>query len=641
MIESAYGVFFKHLLIPEFYFGDFSTINSAFHFLDHEKCIVNLIYAGCTDFKLSHPEFWRHAIESLDLEEVEVLKTVLDKHCIRYREDELKTWPWDLQTVSHELINDLVKELYPESSKINNPFIKNLGPLYFSRAAIPFIKRKCAFRFLSQRLYPKTLLIKDLFGENIDLYLGSGFGMSGIEDYRYAHTPISVRIGKRCKVKSRSRESNCIELENNTMFLDCRIRVHVFPYGLITTYFIYSISSQKIIQKNELIETVNRLLSTDGSLSFIFGNKSFSSISTLFDFIIANIADSIYKDKAVSLPKSSRLLSFLTLNIQKEYLDNNDLKVQDILRILAQDPTNVNYSPSFLRSYSSILGKYKGDFAFSSSEKLLMSLTTQWKNYRKRKTRVRYYWLFLHLFQFVTSIKYLSQTLLVVLHDGYLYRRTHPVRSITRINHWIQFTSKQHLCLNPIYRKFFYKIYELQSVKQSLADLVNQINSKIDECTVSEIHPEDIDEFELARNISNKEVNQEWMSYMRNMPESTVKEKICEILGDVPKKDWGGELNDHFTYIHINGKRHSAGFIFKGPSKFQEMKPSHLGKNADQIYRLNSTPCDIMIIQHCHKIGEAVKATVHAFASLSSSNRKYCLIDGRDTYKILKAYNKI
>jgi hypothetical protein len=72
-----------------------------------------------------------------------------------------------------------------------------------------------------------------------------------------------------------------------------------------------------------------------------------------------------------------------------------------------------------------------------------------------------------------------------------------------------------------------------------------------------------------------------------------------------------------------------------------EGKWSHLGKNADQIYRLNCTPCDIMIIQHSHKIGEAVSATVQAFASLSSPKRKYCLIDGRDTFRILKAYDKL
>jgi len=625
MFKSAYGIFLKHLFIPEFFFGDFSEINNPFHFLNDDKCIDNLIYAGCTDFKLSHPEFWRHSIDNMNSEKQELLKKVLTKHNIEYRESELETWLWDFRhkSIDEELKNDLIKTLYPDSLKINNPFIKNLGNLYFSRAAIPFIQRKCAFQFL------------DYAG------FGHGFGMLGIESYRYAHIPISIKIGNRCNVKSKSKDLNCIELESNTLFLDCKIRIHIFPYGLITTYFIYSISAKNTIQKNEIVETINNLLSNDNAMFFLFHHKSFNSISRLFDFITENISDSIYKKKTINKQKVSSLFSFLTLNIEKEYRGKHILRDQDILEVLTQDSKHINYSPTFLRSYSSVLGKYKGDFVFSSSEKILMSLTTQWKNYRKRKTKVRYYWLFIHLFQFVTSAKYLSQTLLAMLQDDNYNKHTHKSQNIRRITEWIKFTGKQHLAINPIYRKFFYKISELQSLKRNLSELSNQISSKVKEFSISEIHFEDIDEFALAKNISNQDVSNQWMSYMRNMPENLVKEKICEILGDKPKNDWGGEINDHFTNICINGRRYTAGFIFKGPSKFQEMKPSHLGKNADQIYRLNSTPCDIMIIQHCHKIGEAVRATVQAFASLSSPNRKYCLMDGRDTYKILKAYNKI
>jgi hypothetical protein len=299
------------------------------------------------------------------------------------------------------------------------------------------------------------------------------------------------------------------------------------------------------------------------------------------------------------------------------------------------------YDSSFYNSYSSLLGKYSGDFVFATSEKIIMSLNTQWKNYRKRKTRIRYYWQFIHLFQFASSTKFLSKELKIILQDGFYNNNAIGEQQLKLINRWMLYTSRQHFEINPLYRRFFYKVSEILSLKESLSELSNCISANHESRSVKQIYPEQIEEFSKLSSITNTDISDIWMSVMGNMSENSVKEKICEILGDIPKKDWGGELNDHFTTLHINGIKHSVGFIFKGPSKFQEMKPSHLGKNADQIWRLNSTPCDIMIIQHCHMIGEAVKATVHAFASLSSTNRMYCLIDGRDTYKILKAYDKI
>lgn len=393
-------------------------------------------------------------------------------------------------------------------------------------------------------------------------------------------------------------------------------------------------------------------------------------MQSLFDFVMENIFNSIYKSKSNLKVSSSRIYSFQTLNFHKEkpvsalenrfdfhfsaprwrtsvykdydeYLQKMSFERNDILEMLNLDLDNREYDSTFFNSYSSLLGKYQGDFVFATSEKIIMSLTTQWKNYRKRKTRIRYYWLFIHLFQFTTSMKFLSRELDTILQDGFYNNNEINDQHIKIINQWVLFSSRQHFKINPLYRKFYYKVSKIQSVKESLTELTNRISMNHKSRSITQIYPEQIDEFSKSSGISNAEVSDKWMLVMESLSESIVKEKICEILGDIPKKDWGGELNDHFTTLHLNGIKYSAGFILKGPAKFQEMQPSHLGKNADQIWRLNSTPCDIMVIQHCHMIGEAVKATVQAFASLSSSNRMYCLIDGRDTYKILKAYGKI
>jgi hypothetical protein len=156
-----------------------------------------------------------------------------------------------------------------------------------------------------------------------------------------------------------------------------------------------------------------------------------------------------------------------------------------------------------------------------------------------------------------------------------------------------------------------------------------------------EIFPEDIDEFSQCKDVQ-VEAPSEWMDYIKNVPEEEIKSKLCEILGDIPKKDWGGEQDDHFTTsIHLGGERASSAFLLKGASSFREMTPEMLGKRADQIYRLANTPAQLLVVQHSHSIGEAVRATLRAFAVRPHDPRKYCLIDGKDTYKILKAYNKL
>jgi hypothetical protein len=61
-----------------------------------------------------------------------------------------------------------------------------------------------------------------------------------------------------------------------------------------------------------------------------------------------------------------------------------------------------------------------------------------------------------------------------------------------------------------------------------------------------EIFPEDIDEFSRCENVTISSPD-EWMDYMRNAPENEIKAKFCEILGDIPGNDWGGEQDDHFS----------------------------------------------------------------------------------------------
>lgn len=154
-----------------------------------------------------------------------------------------------------------------------------------------------------------------------------------------------------------------------------------------------------------------------------------------------------------------------------------------------------------------------------------------------------------------------------------------------------------------------------------------------------EILPEDIEEFSKLCE-AKVESAEEWMSVMQKTPEEHVKQAIAYLLTEPTKADWGGEDNDHFSAnATVGGRRRTAAFLLKGPTKFQEMTPAMCGKNADQIYRLVRVGADISVVQHAHLIGTAVRETLKSMVVQPGSSGKFCLMDGQATYRLLKAYD--
>jgi hypothetical protein len=149
------------------------------------------------------------------------------------------------------------------------------------------------------------------------------------------------------------------------------------------------------------------------------------------------------------------------------------------------------------------------------------------------------------------------------------------------------------------------------------------------------VYAEQFDEFSLASRAPVPATFDE----MRRIPELIVKQALGRLLREATPNDWGGESSDFVTsHLHIAGRRVSAAFLLKGPAKFRPMSLSHLGKNSDQIVRLSHEPVDVLIVQHCHEILPQVVETLKVFATQPSRPRRYCLIDGRETLRILEAY---
>lgn len=147
---------------------------------------------------------------------------------------------------------------------------------------------------------------------------------------------------------------------------------------------------------------------------------------------------------------------------------------------------------------------------------------------------------------------------------------------------------------------------------------------------------EDFDEFAKVADFPLPED----FSAMQQVPEAGFKRALARLLTDETTKDWGGEASDHFTtHLHLAGRRVNGAFLLKGPASFRPMTIRHLGKNGDQIARLSDEPADVLFVQHCHEITPAVLKMLRAFAAQPGQPRRYCAIDGRESLRLLHAYD--
>jgi len=127
------------------------------------------------------------------------------------------------------------------------------------------------------------------------------------------------------------------------------------------------------------------------------------------------------------------------------------------------------------------------------------------------------------------------------------------------------------------------------------------------------------------------------------IPERVIKHAFAEIIGEpfVPK-DWPGEKSDLPTNrLTVDGQPHSAAFIFKGPSVRGQMHPADMGKRGDQLVRAFDEPVELVVVQHCGQIANSVVRIAESLAMDVRRPRRYCILDGADTARILKAYGKL
>jgi len=196
------------------------------------------------------------------------------------------------------------------------------------------------------------------------------------------------------------------------------------------------------------------------------------------------------------------------------------------------------------------------------------------------------------------------------------------------------------------------KILRIAGNKQEIEKIATKSNPKVAPITVEVSIPQrkvnikqltidDIDSFKKVRSIK-------LLPTIEPIPilEETFQIGLQKILGEQGEfNDWGGENDDLFTTrLMLNHKRITTAFGLKGRGTKGKLTPRKLGKQGDQIQRLFRTPADLFIVQYWNQIDESVLEQMKAFSIMKSTLEGkrvyYCIIDGQDTFRIIKAYNE-
>jgi hypothetical protein len=160
---------------------------------------------------------------------------------------------------------------------------------------------------------------------------------------------------------------------------------------------------------------------------------------------------------------------------------------------------------------------------------------------------------------------------------------------------------------------------------------------------------EDIDSFRKVRDVNPSAVSDLLKANgLFDRSENEVQLAFEKILA-VPmhKEDWGGEINDIYaTNIVINGARTDGAFLLKGNGiRKAKMEIADCGKNGDQLLRLTKSPARLLVVQVVGQVSEAViddiAGKVRDLTKQRSEQHHYCIIDGQDTARLMRAYGMV
>lgn len=447
------------------FFEDNDQVNSSFKVFNKSDCIRKFIHPQGMEFDFSKLNLWRLIFETYQYKE-ESAKAIEDiAGQIPSKYYNCNHWDWlriSSNGVNSELQENFLEILNPKKER-KYPFVKNVGAFKINRSAIPFIKRT--------GYYGELIRILSASEEEDDYSspFYSSFGTYLVGDQSKMHFPFSVNPKEKIKINCNGLSKKII-INELTYYVSVKCRIHLYPYGLVIPQILISITPKYEYPLNNQI-LLNRIIMGDEKsykISFDFKKKSFPSVKALLKYLEEMCILSISSSKETAI--SSEIYSFQTLRTNEVKVDAEDYIKSKILKILNNDSVETSYSNSYLNDQNSIFGRYKNDFVFVSGRNCVVSME-DWLRSLKRdnKLAIRYYWSFIHLYQFVVSSKFIIKQLTNHIEQN-------PTKSLERIHSYYRFVNSQSRSLsNSGFRLLYHQLERKSGLDEDILTLIKQI----------------------------------------------------------------------------------------------------------------------------------------------------------------------
>ena len=156
----------------------------------------------------------------------------------------------------------------------------------------------------------------------------------------------------------------------------------------------------------------------------------------------------------------------------------------------------------------------------------------------------------------------------------------------------------------------------------------------------------EIDSFRNVRDVDRAMVAHALKDDYLDLSEDQVQLALEQIMNvQFHKKDWGGEYNDLYAEVIVNGSPTATAFLLKGHGLRQpELRIKDCGDNGDQLVRLFQSPAQLFVVQFVGRISEMVITDVAEKVKArraDGNDAHFLIIDGQDTARLLYAYNEL
>lgn len=156
---------------------------------------------------------------------------------------------------------------------------------------------------------------------------------------------------------------------------------------------------------------------------------------------------------------------------------------------------------------------------------------------------------------------------------------------------------------------------------------------------LGEVHLGELKEF----NQLNEQALPDDFAKMKALGEAKAFQKaLAKQMKTTPAKGWNGEGYDlYLATVNLHGKKLSAAFLVKVPEKFGPLGLRPSEQDLDLLYRFTRMDADLYVLQHGHDIGAKLQEALRYFTRQATGQKRFMLVDGRETLRFLRAYGHV